>query len=122
MVDYWLHRSDFGRLIGGGSVALIGEDRARAILANVLIPFGLVASDDRHASRLADAVRDVWAIAPAPSAHWITSEMRHVAQTVGRGGARREQGIIELYRRCCAERRCLTCPAASASVTASRLP
>jgi hypothetical protein len=27
--------------------------------------------------------------------------------------ARREQGAIELYRRCCEERRCLSCPGGS---------
>ncbi len=118
-IDYWMSHSDFERPIGTGPIALIGEDRARAILANVLIPFGLVSSDDRRDTELADSVRRVWEIAPVASANWITNEMRHIARSLGRVGARREQGIIELYRRCCAERRCLTCPAASARATAS---
>src|SRR5205814_2274464 len=39
--DFWAWQHDFGRRLPGAPLALVGEDRARAIVANVLLPFGL---------------------------------------------------------------------------------
>ncbi|HEY3083542.1 MAG TPA: DUF2851 family protein [Chloroflexota bacterium] len=112
-VDYWCAHHGFGRRLPGGPIALLGEDRARAILSNVLLPFALALADAEGDRRLEAAAWAAWGLAPAGSPNWIVGEMRPLLAGVPLSTARREQGAIELYRRCCEERRCLTCPGAS---------
>ena len=109
-VDYWCAHHGFGRRLLGGPTALLGEDRARAVLANVLLPSGLAMADADGDRRLESAVWEAWALAPAGAPNWILAEMRPLLAGLSLARARREQGAIELYRRCCEERRCLTCP------------
>ncbi|HEV8632620.1 MAG TPA: DUF2851 family protein [Chloroflexota bacterium] len=112
-VGYWCAHHGFGRRLPGGPSALLGEDRARAILANVLLPFALAVADAEGDRRLEAAAWAAWAIAPAGSPNWIIGEMRPLLIGLALTRARREQGAVELYRRCCEERRCVTCPGAS---------
>ncbi len=112
--DFWAWHHDFGRRLPGAPLALLGEDRARAVTANVLLPWALAAADARGDGALEAAARAAWAAAPAGAVNWILTEMRPLLGRLPIGRARREQGAIELYRRCCEERRCATCPAASA--------
>jgi hypothetical protein len=117
--DVWSRYHDFGRRLPGAPLALVGEDRARAIVSNVLLPFAIAWADAKTDDRLADAVRSAWAAAPAPAPNWIVSHMRPLAGAIALG-ARREQGLIELYQRCCRERRCLTCPAQAVAKSLAR--
>jgi hypothetical protein len=109
-VGYWLSHHAVGRALPGGAVALLGDARASEIVANVLLPFALALADARADDGLDAAARAAWAAAPAGSGNWILAEMRPLLVGLPLGRARREQGAIELYRRCCEERRCLTCP------------
>jgi hypothetical protein len=113
--DFWARHHDFGRRLPGAPQALVGEDRARAVLANVLLPFGLALADAAADRRLEERVRAAWALAPAGAANWVLAEVRPLLGRTPIARARREQGAIELYRRCCEERRCATCPAGSLS-------
>jgi hypothetical protein len=117
--DFWAWHHDFGRRLPGAPQSLVGEDRARAIVANALLPFSLALADATSDRQLEQRVRAAWALAPAGSANWVLAEVRPLLGSTPIGRARREQGAIELYRRCCEERRCLTCPAASAQVSAT---
>jgi hypothetical protein len=109
-VGYWVSHHAVGRALPGGVVALLGDARASEIVANVLLPFALALADARGDDSLDAAARAAWAGAPAGAGNWILAEMRPLLVGLPLGLARREQGAIELYRRCCEERRCLTCP------------
>jgi hypothetical protein len=109
-VGYWLSHHAVEREMPGGPMALLGESRAREIVTNVLLPFVLALADARGDDLLDAAARAAFAAAPAGSGNWILSEMRPTLAGLPLTTARREQGAIELYRRCCEERRCLTCP------------
>lgn len=108
--DYWAWHHDLGRRLPGAPLALLGRDRGCAVLANVLLPFAMAVADASDDELLADRVRAIWLVAPAAGTNWVAAEMRAVLGRAGQGGARRQQGALELYRRCCAERRCLNCP------------
>ena len=118
--DYWSWHHDFGRRLPGAPMAPLGDARAGAIMANALLPFALALADAQCLSRsrrwpalgLADRARG--------RPNWITVEMRPLLGGMALTGARREQGAIELYRRCCEERRCATCPAASLACRGGR--
>lgn len=112
--DFWAWHHDFGRRLPGAPQALVGEDRARAIVANVFLPFGLALADAARDRALEEQVRAAWALAPSSASNWIVAEVRPLRGRTPIARARLEQGAIELYRRCCEERRCLTCPAVSA--------
>jgi hypothetical protein len=118
---YWSWHHDFGRRLPGAPMACLGDARVGAVVANVAIPWALALADATGDGALEDAARAVWAIAPGGGPNWITAEMRPLFAGVSLASARREQGAIELFRRCCEERRCLTCPTGgSPGVVASR--
>jgi hypothetical protein len=111
--DYWSWHHDFGRRLPGAPLAPLGDARTGAILANGAVPFALALADATDDEPLAEAARAVWRIAPGGGPNWISGQMRALLGGVSLASARREQGAIELYRRCCEERRCATCPSAS---------
>lgn len=118
--DYWSWHHDFGRRLPGAPMAPLGDGRAAAIVANVALPYALALADATDDDALTVAARAVWQIAPGGGPNWITAEMRPLLAGISIASARREQGAIELFKRCCHERRCLTCPAASAETAVSR--
>ncbi|HYP39599.1 MAG TPA: DUF2851 family protein [Chloroflexia bacterium] len=114
---YWATHADFGRPLDKqikDDVALVGDSRAADMVVNILLPL-LVAHADRH--RMPDLRRKalaVYAAYPKLSENKITRAMADEALGPRKGrainGARRQQGLIHLYKLFCEARRCYECP------------
>lgn len=113
---YWAFRSDFGVPLANApeGVALLGESRARDMAVNILLPL-LAAQAERSATPgLREKALAVYAAFPSLAENHITKAMAE--ETLGprkKGaitGARRQQGLIHLYRLYCQPRRCYECP------------
>ena len=94
----------------------LGIDRARAILANVVVPFAVAlahATDDPEQEERAVAAWD--RLPPAESNAKVRVARRQVAGDAPLTGlgARGQQGLIHLHDTLCGPRRCYECPVAA---------
>ena len=113
---YWATHCDFGVPLRGAPQSLIGTERAREMLTNVLLPFMFALGEHTGDSSVSD-----WAVtslrhAPAGGANHLTRSMRDdvlglpprfVPMT-----AARQQGLLHVYHTWCREKRCDTCAVA----------
>lgn len=117
--SFWANHADFGSGLGGAQ-DLIGESRAADIALNVLLPFlhsDAYLRDDRP---VANKTHLAYNLFPKLAENETTRRM--AAELLGprkseRGllaTARRQQGLIHLYREHCGEQRCTDCPVAAA--------
>ena len=102
--------------------APLGEDRAIAIAANVLLPMALALAEQSDDPTLLDAAAGAWErLRPAASNE---TTRRATMQVTGgpsiRGlGERGMQGLIHLDRALCTPRRCYECPIAAAVIAST---
>ena len=110
---YWATHCDFGVPLRGAAQSLIGTERAREILINVLLPFMFALGEHTGDSGVSD-----WAVtslrhAPAGGMNRLIRSMRddvfglptkYVPMT-----AARHQGILHIYHAWCREKRCDSC-------------
>lgn len=109
---YWAGHWDFARP-GGRNPTLLGEGRAGDIVVNVALPFlygwAARAGDREMASRALAAYR----AHPLLSGNRVTREVERMLFPDGARGvvrtARRQQGLIHLYKRRCAGLLCGAC-------------
>ena len=113
---YWATHCDFGVPLRGAPQSLIGTERAREMLTNVLLPFMFALGEHTGDSSVSD-----WAVtslrhAPAGGANRLIRSMRDdvfglppkfVPMT-----AARQQGLLHVYHTWCREKRCDTCAVA----------
>ena len=89
----WVQWRDFQRPLLRPAPALVGEGRARDLLVNVLLPFS-------HALGSSQAL-SLYHEVPLLQENGITQEMRRRLLEPGSRlvrGARRQQGLIHLYK------------------------
>jgi hypothetical protein len=106
-------------LVSAAGAPALGNDRARAITTNVLIPFAFALAGQSGDADLGDAVAKVWESLPGAESNERTRRaVRQVTGEVGmkRLGARQQQGLIHLDQTLCAPRRCFECPIAAVVV------
>lgn len=109
-------------LVAEAGAPALGSDRARAITANVLIPFAFAIAGQNGDADLADGVAKVWESLPGAESNERTRRAVHqVTGEVGmkRLGARLQQGLIHLDQSLCVPRRCFECPIAAVVVRES---
>lgn len=95
-----IRRGDYGTLIGQG--------RAREMVVNVLLPFSFAWAD----GPLGEHAIELYRTYPRLDENQITREMR-IQLLVGSrvvNSARRQQGLVHLWKSFCLERRCPQCP------------
>jgi hypothetical protein len=98
-----------------GTSPLIGEDRARAIAASVMIPMAIALGRQMEDHVLEESASTAWdQLRPSG---WNRPARRALAQVAGdaplRGlGERGHQGLLKLDRDFCTPRRCYECPIA----------
>ncbi|MFL5760732.1 MAG: DUF2851 family protein [Thermomicrobiales bacterium] len=100
----------------------LGQDRARAIIANALIPFALALSEQTEDAQLSEAASRAWERLPAAGRNEVTKRaLKQVAGTARLPGlgARGEQGLIQLDSALCSPRRCRECPIANLVVSSA---
>ena len=110
---YWAAHCDVGVPLRGGPQRLVGAERAREILTNVMLPFLIAYGEHTN-----DAANSDWAInlfrrAPAAGMNRLIRAMRddvfslpprYVSMT-----AARQQGLLHIYHTWCREKRCDAC-------------
>ena len=115
---FWATHSDFGHLLVANGkkedTALVGSSRAADIVVNIVMPL-LLAIAEREANEvLREKVFAAYAAFPKLAENKVTRAMTDEALGPRKGksinGARRQQGLLHLYRLYCEARRCYECP------------
>jgi hypothetical protein len=113
---YWAGHSDFGAALSGTAeeVALVGESRAADMVVNILMPLLVAYADVHNRAGLRSAVEEVYAVYPKLADNRVTRAMADEVfgprKRSAINGARRQQGLMHLYRLYCEARRCHECP------------
>jgi hypothetical protein len=114
---YWATHADFGRPLDKqikDDVALVGDSRAADMVVNILLPLLVAHADRHHMPDLRRKALAVYAAYPKLSENKITRAMADEALGPRKGkainGAKRQQGLIHLYKLYCEARRCYECP------------
>lgn len=106
--SYWSNYLDFGVPARGAAPALLGSGRAADIVINVLLPFSYVTGPPKQNKKAMVIYQDY--ISPAENAL-----VNHMRTQLGISkpfiaGARRQQGLIHIYKTLCVEGKCHECP------------
>jgi hypothetical protein len=110
--DYWSRHFDFGRQCKGLSPLLIGQSRAADIVVNVLLPFAQAWGKSRKQPGLAEKALALYCSYPAISANTVEKHMRTQLGLKGMqvNSAKRQQGLLHIFKRWCTQGRCEECP------------
>ena len=111
---YWASHFDFGlpsRLI---TPTLIGDRRAADIIVNVILPFAFVWGEFDCQPGLAGKALELYRRYPRLSVNTLE---RHMSNQLGLNSdsvssARRQQGLIHIYKTRCSQGKCHVCPLA----------
>ena len=80
----------------------VGAGRARELAANAALPFAHALGNVKGDGELATAGLEMYGRLPALQENSVTREMRRIlaeaGKSIGPGGARRQQGLIHLYK------------------------
>ncbi len=101
---------------------LLGPGRARAIVANAVIPFAMAFAAQTGDDELSEAVSRTWENVPGEEPNQATRRaLRQIAGNFSLGirCARGMQGLLHLDSTLCAPRRCFECPIAHLVIEAS---
>ena len=108
---YWAGRFDFGKGYPGLSKWLIGQTRAAEIAINILLPFVYIRSENNGETELREKALALFNSYPAAETNTVA---RHMTAQFGLRGsqvnsARRQQGLLHLYKKWCTQGRCREC-------------
>jgi hypothetical protein len=111
--SYWCRYLDFGIPATGIVPALLGKERVAEIIVNVLLPF-VFARGTAEQSEKATAIYHSY---PAPAENAL---VKHMRRQLGISkpfiaSARRQQGLIHIYKTLCSQGKCSECPLNSGS-------
>ncbi|MFO7957863.1 MAG: DUF2851 family protein [Candidatus Brocadiia bacterium] len=104
---YWSHRYKLGGARLKKPRALVGRQRARSILVDVLLPMLLAHARLEDGQELAERLYALWSGMPRRSANAVTRRMTHTLFGERDGArdvvnsTRRQQGLHQIYRDCC---------------------
>ncbi len=109
--DYWTSHFDFFKRCAGLSPWLIGPDRAADIVINVLLPSTRAWSKKNGWEELAEKAEALFQSYPALATNTIERHMRTQFGLKGAqvNSARRQQGLLHLYKNRCTQGRCGEC-------------
>jgi hypothetical protein len=109
---YWAEYLDFGMPVRGPAPALLGGGRAADIIVNVLLPF--MAARDRLSSdkNMTEYAIELYRNYPVAAANTLE---KHMLKQLGIdrrtvSSARRQQGLLHIYRTLCSQGKCSVCP------------
>jgi hypothetical protein len=111
--SFWGYYLDFGMPASGAVPALLGKERAAEIVVNVLLPFA-AAGGFGVTPDLRLKAQEIYTVYRAPAENALVKHMRKqlgiTRYTVD--SARRQQGLIHLYKTFCSQGKCGECPLA----------
>ena len=106
--DYWAANLDFGLPARHTAPSLLGEDRVGAIVINVLLPFAAAWGSTALMEKAPEIYHSYPALAEnAPERH-VRRQLGVSRLTVN--SARRQQGLLHIYKTYCAQGKCVACP------------
>ncbi len=109
---YWANHFDFG-VEAWGNHSLVGQERAREIVVNILLPFCFAWAEMTSQPGLEGQALEIYRGYPRLGENRVTRYMErqifsgHHLKSVD--SACRQQGLIHLYKVFCLERRCHEC-------------
>ena len=113
---YWSSHSHFGKGIARQGTALIGKDRASAIIINKLLPLVLVWAEESQSSKLSEVVQKLYDLHPKLQENAITDKIATQIFTEQQPikcispSAKKQQGAIYLHKNFCSSQLCELCP------------
>ena len=108
---YWADRFDLGKRCQGLDKFLIGRSRAKEIIVNVLLPFIAASGERNYQMGIWEKAFALYCNYPVATENTIERHMR-TQLGVKRAlvnSARRQQGLLHLYKRFCTQGRCGEC-------------
>jgi hypothetical protein len=110
---YWRNHFDFGILTGRSS-ALIGYEKASALIINTVLPLVAAFGQKNSDSRLKRKALALYGAYPGREDNELTRYMRQQLRLSPgiRLSACQQQGLIHLFHSYCRLRNCLDCPVA----------
>jgi hypothetical protein len=109
---FWAENLDFGLPCHGVAPALLGESRAGVIVVNVMLPFAVAWGKSAARVGLAEKALDIYRRYPALAENTLERHMRRQLgiSRVLANSARRQQGLLYIYKTFCAQGKCGECP------------
>jgi hypothetical protein len=109
---YWGSYLDFDVPVSKSAPALLGMNRAGVIVINVLLPFAVALG---QAENLPELSRKAWEVYRRHSVLPPNTLERHMSRQLGISrywidSARRQQGLIHIYKTYCVQGKCSECP------------
>jgi hypothetical protein len=109
---FWAENLDFGSPSCGVAPALLGESRAGVIVVNVLLPFAVAWGQAASRPDLVEKALDIYHHYPALAKNTLE---KHMSRQLGINrvlvnSARRQQGLLYLYKTFCSQGKCRECP------------
>jgi hypothetical protein len=111
---YWQNHLDFGVFAGRAS-ALIGYEKAVAIVINTILPFAAAWAELDSEPKLKKKAIEIYRHYPGSGDNELTTYMKQQLKlgTDTRLSACQQQGLIHLFNVYCRRRNCLECPVLS---------
>ena len=114
---YWARHFDFGPASRIRGDALLGRGRASVIAVNIFLPFAFAWGRLNSQPELAEKALDIYRHYPRLAANIVE---RHMQRQLRMGGnlansARRQQGLLHIYKILCTQGKCCLCPLARVS-------
>jgi hypothetical protein len=109
---FWAENLDFGSPSRGVAPALLGESRAGVIVINVLLPFASAWGQVTSRPGLTEKASDIYHRYPVLAENTLE---KHMSRQLGINrvlvnSARRQQGLLHLYKTFCSQGNCRQCP------------
>ena len=110
---YWATHCDLGVPLRGAPQSLIGAERVREILTNVILPFLVAYGEHTDDPGIADRAVTLFRRAPAGGTNRLIRSMRDdvfgLPSKFSPMTAARQQGLLHIYHAWCREKRCDAC-------------
>jgi hypothetical protein len=109
---YWGRHLNFGMLRSGAVPALLGVNRAGVVTVNVLLPFAVAFGEVEARPGLVEKALEMYRRHPVLPVNTLE---KHMSRQLGIGRypvstARRQQGLIHIFKTYCSQGRCGECP------------
>ena len=112
---YWMDHFDFGRGMSPG-VNLVGPARASDIIVNVILPALYLWAAKVQNSTLSEVVSEIYSAYPKLQENYITRGFTDILGPIKPDGARKQQGLIFIYKTFCSAGSCDICPLAEGNL------
>lgn len=111
---YWARHLNFGMSRGHVAPAMLGSNRAADMVLNVLLPFAFAWGQHRAETSLIEKCRTLYRQYPRLTANSMERHMLAQLRLDTRvvNSARRQQGLLHIYKTLCTQGKCGACPLA----------